>query len=115
MDGWFDEETAPSRHWRWAGRQAVLGIWNNSRKDRNVGIAFQPVLPGSGVLEISRDGAVLARCERSAASPGILTLELTLPPGSTRLDFRFMGTLVEPAADPRRLGFSLENVTADLR
>lgn len=115
MRGWFAIERSAERHWRWAGREAALGIWNGTAQTRTVRLAFQAVTVGPGVLEIHRGETMLARWEVAGGAPTARSLEVPLPPGSSRLDFRFSGKLVEPAGDPRRLGFSLENVTLETR
>ena len=115
VSGWFGTETSNGRHWRWAGREAALGIWNGTTQTRAARLTFQTVTVGPGVLEIHRAGAVIARWEVTSGPSVTRALELQLPPGSTPLDFKFTGNLVEPATDPRRLGFSLENVALELR
>lgn len=113
--GWFAGETTAGRHWRWAGREAVLGIWNGAAEARTARLAFQTVTVGPGTLALHRAGVVVARWESAPGHPVARALELELPPGSTWLRFMFTGNLVEPATDPRRLGFSLENMTVELR
>lgn len=113
--GWFGTETSNGRYWRWAGREAALGIWNGTIQTRAARLTFQTVTVGPGVLEIHRAGAVIARWEVTSGPSVTRALELQLPPGSTPLDFKYTGNLVEPATDPRRLGFSLENVALELR
>jgi hypothetical protein len=113
--GWYGEENAPARHWRWAGRRGVLGLWNDTPETRAIRLTFRTVCVGAGTLEVHYQGTPIARWAVSDATPVNRTLELMLPAGSSRLELTFTGVLIEPEGDRRNLGFAVENLILESR
>ncbi len=113
--GWFGLETAEGRPWRWAGHSAELGLWNGSAEPRQVRLHFLAGSLAAGALEVSRGGHLQVKLDLNVRLKDSPPVDLTLPPGSTRLEWEFSGPLIKPAGESRRLGFKIEQMRLEIR
>lgn len=110
QSGWFDLEMQAGNSWRWAGRRAVLGLWNDTDSDQPVMLTGRVQPASAGRLLLTFNGLNVREFKLHRAAVELGGLQLTLPPGPSRLEWHFDGRLVRPPGDPRALGFQVENL-----
>jgi hypothetical protein len=108
FSGWFDLESHGSQRWRWAGREAVLGLWNGQDTVQIVNLTARVSSLSPGRLTLTLNGNEVRRVELQQTPMDLTELSFSLPPGSSQLKWHFDGRLVRPDGDPRTLGFQVE-------
>jgi len=109
-NGWFAPETADTRHWRWAGRAATLGLW--AETGTSARLRFRLDVPTGSAVLLLEDGHPLKTLHAGAE---IHVVELSLAPGLTTLEWRLQGPTFRPGgSDPRELGFMVENLSVSV-
>ncbi|MCW5550085.1 MAG: hypothetical protein KIT44_14065 [Opitutaceae bacterium] len=113
LEGWFAAETADGRHWRWAGKQATLGIANETGAPHTLVLSgnVQTVSPGRLVLRLN--GVEVRRYDFAREPVRLDGLELRVPAGPSLLEWRFEGRLARARGDPRELGFQVTDLAFD--
>jgi hypothetical protein len=106
--GWFDLEIHGNQRWRWAGREAVLGLWNGQDTVQMVNLTARVSGISPGRLTLTLNGVEVRRIELQRTPIDLTELSFSLPPGSSQLKWHFDGRLVRPGGDPRTLGFQVE-------
>ncbi len=110
LEGWYGLEREGDRAWRWAGKRAVLGLWNDTVSPRRVRLTGRVQGASPGRLRLRFDGGELASWELGREAVSLGATSLSLPAGASRLEWRFDGRLIRPDGDPRALGFSVEGL-----
>lgn len=111
LSGWYASESGPAGHWRWAARQAALGIWSQAAVTGSR-LRFRLDGPKEGIVSLSRDGREIGRLHAGSAPQEI---ELPLAQGLTTLEWRLHGATFKPGGnDPRELGFMVENLSVTI-
>lgn len=106
--GWFPLERLDASQWRWATREAALGLWSEAGAPRATLRFRLGGLEGSTVI-LSRDDREV---HRLPVGPQIHTVAIPLAPGLTTLKWRLQGATFKPGGrDPRELGFMVENLS----
>ncbi|MDQ8202351.1 hypothetical protein [Pelagicoccus sp. SDUM812003] len=108
-DGWYAEETAGDDRWSWAQRQAEILFRNETEETRRV--AFLGSLRSINPRRISASlsGRLVAEFELVADQWILAGLEVTLPPGETRLRLQSEAAAPRIAGESRELHFCLRN------
>lgn len=111
LRGWFPPESGPDSQWRWATRDAALGLWRDGP-------------PVSATLRFKVGGPaanqVTLRCgekDLGTLAAGGQGHEITveLQPGLNTLEWELKGRPFRPGgADPRELGFMVENLSVSV-
>ncbi|HEY8995154.1 MAG TPA: hypothetical protein VIM71_10865 [Lacunisphaera sp.] len=108
LHGWYGLETEGHNHWRWATRQASLGIWNEG----NIGtvtLRFRLGGPGQSSVVVKQAGREVWR---GAPGTQVHAIKLTLSPGLNTLAWELAGRTFRPGGhDSRELGFMVENLS----
>jgi hypothetical protein len=112
LEGWHGLEREDGRAWRWAGKRAVLGLWNETDAPRQVRLTGQVQGAAPGRLSLRRDSEELASWELGRDAVSLGGTSFPIPAGATLLEWRFDGRLVRPDGDPRALGFLIEGLGA---
>ena len=108
--GWFPLETADAKQWRWATREAGLGLWVESATRAK--LRFRLDGPAGSTVLLQQDGQALKTLR---PSPDIQEVELPLNKGLTTVEWRLKGQTFRPGgADPRELGFMVENLSVSV-
>lgn len=110
LRGWYPAERAPDREWRWAAREAQVGLWLDGTA-RRARLQFAAAGPARSHLRLLAGETELwhATLRDGPAQPHEVLL--TLPPGLTTLTWRLDGKTFRPGGgDPRELGFMVENL-----
>ncbi len=108
VSGWFPEEKAGDKHWRWATRQAAVGVWHDGPAT-SARVRFRLGGPPASRVVVRLDGE-----ERWSGAPLADPQEFTVPlsPGLTLLQWELLGATFRPGGgDPRELGFMIENLS----
>lgn len=108
LDGWFALESGETGRWRWAARQATLGIWAKSAVAHS---RLQFRLDGGkdNVVAVSINGREIHRLH---PGPAMQVIEIPLAQGLTTLEWQLQGATFKPGGnDPRELGFVVENLS----
>jgi len=111
LRGWFAPEYAGDRHWRWATREAALGLWRDGPPARAT-LRFKLSGPAT-----NRAALRLREKELGLFAAGDQNHELTveLQPGLNTLEWHLQGATFRPGgADPRELGFMVENLSVSV-
>ena len=111
LRGWFPAEYAPDSQWRWAKREAALGLWRDS-----------PSTPATLRFKLggpARNRVALLQGEKElgllAAGGQNHEITVELQPGLNTLEWRLDGATFRPGgADPRELGFMVENLSVSV-
>jgi phosphoglycerol transferase len=111
LRGWFPGEYTQESHWRWATRDAALGLWREGPATR-------------ATLRFKLGGPAASRVavRQGEKTPGLFAVseqnhEMTveLQPGLNTLEWRLEGATFRPGgADPRELGFMVENLSVSV-
>ncbi|HEX2861124.1 MAG TPA: hypothetical protein VHN79_05775, partial [Lacunisphaera sp.] len=107
LQGWDPLESDQSNRWRWARREAALGIWTD--KSTTSTLRFRLGGPDRSTVILLQHGREIWR-----AAPGFQTRAVTvnLSAGLNTLHWRFEGKTFRPGGnDPRELGFMVENLS----
>ena len=111
LDGWFPSEHADGNHWRWATREAKLGLWVDGPAT-SATLRFKLGGPAASkvALRLGEKGLWLL-----AAGGEKQEVSVELQPGLNTLEWRLDGATFRPgAADPRELGFMVENLSVSV-
>jgi hypothetical protein len=110
LKGWFAPETKPGRQWRWAARAADLGLWTDTGVLTI--LRFRLDVPSGSTVDLQQAGRTLKTLR---PGPEIQEVELPLAHGLTTLEWRLNGPTFRPGgADPRELGFMVENLSVSV-
>ncbi len=111
LKGWYLLEKAEAKQWRWARRAGELGLWWEGAGTK-ARIQFRlESLPKSKVV-LLQDGRKL-----QILQPGPLRQEIEIPlaHGLSTLEWQLDGDTFKPGgADPRQLGFMVENLSVSV-
>ena len=110
LSGWFPLEAAEAKQWRWVTREARLGLWVDV--GTRAKLRFRLDGPAGSTVLLQQDGRAL-----QTLHPGkeIQEVELLLSQGLTTLEWRLQGQTFRPGgADPRELGFMVENLSVSV-
>lgn len=111
LDGWFPPEKEATNLWRWATRDASLGVWWGGA-DITAKIHFRLDGPGGTSVQLRQDGQELKTLR---PGPEKQEIEIRLVRGLNRLEWRLAGPTFRPGgADPRELGFMVENLSVSV-
>jgi phosphoglycerol transferase len=111
LEGWFPPEQHGADRWRWATREAALGLWREGPATR-AKLRFRLGGPGGNGVALVQQGREI---QRFRAGPEIQEIEISLAPGLTTLEWRLTGPTFKPGgADPRELGFMVENLSVSV-
>ncbi len=111
LQGWFPTEYADARQWRWATRAAALGVWWDGAPTRAV-LRFRLSGPAKNSVILRWNVQPL---ETVASGPEIREISLPLAAGLNTLDWTLQGATFHPGgADPRELGFMVENLSVSV-
>ena len=111
LNNWYQPERGADATWRWAPREATSGIWYEGKPTTAV-LRFRLDAPAGSIVAIFRDGV-----ETWRGTPGSQRneLHLTLAAGLNSLVWRLQGPTFKPGgADPRQLGFMVENLSVSV-
>lgn len=109
LRGWYGVERAPARTWRWAAREAELGLWHEGAAQK-VRLTFGAGGRTHTRLRLRFHGAEIwsTDLQDGAARPHSLVVELQ--PGLNTFTWQLTGRTFRPGpGDPRDLGFMIEN------
>ena len=110
LTGWFPLEKETTKQWRWATRGAKLGLWSDSAT--RVKLRFRLDGPAGSTVVLRQDVRTL---QTFRPGPELQEFELSLAPGLTTLEWRLNGPTFRPGgADPRELGFMVENLSVSV-
>lgn len=108
LQGWYPMESDAQSAWRWARREATLGIWHAGRPGPAV-LHFRADAPRGTLVRIFRDGKELWH---GRPGPEAHAVPLSLTGGLNSLVWRLEGSTFRPGpADARLLGFRVENLS----
>ncbi|MDQ5978817.1 MAG: hypothetical protein QG602_1791 [Verrucomicrobiota bacterium] len=111
LTGWYSLEQNGTNRWRWAAREAVLGIWTEAAAPAAT-LRFRLDGPAGSVVVLHNGEQEILR-----ANPGAQTrtVSLALIGGLNRLSWRLEGATFRPGDhDPRELGFMVENLSVSV-
>ncbi|HWA26123.1 MAG TPA: hypothetical protein VG734_10705 [Lacunisphaera sp.] len=112
LGGWFPPENSTAGRWRWATRQATLGIWCDSQAAPNAKMRFRLDGPTTSTVTVIHDGRELGPFR---TGPEIHEVEIRLVHGLNLLSWRLNGRTFRPGKnDPRELGFMVENLSVSV-
>ena len=110
-DNWYQPESDAQASWRWAPREATLGIWHEGNTTAAT-LRFRLDAPVGSTVTIRRNDMEIWR---GAPGPEPYALNLTLAAGLNSLVWRLEGPTFKPrGADPRELGFMVENLSVSV-
>lgn len=108
LDGWYPLERVDGKLWRWAARRALLGIWRDG-PPANGTLRFRIDGPAGSVVVLRRHDEEIWR---GATGPITQEIRLSLATGLNSLHWELIGPTFRPGgADPRELGFMVENLS----
>lgn len=111
LHGWYAPEQLETRLWRWAAREASLGIWSDGIVTR-ARLQFHLGGPAGTIVELRVAGDEVHRLQ---TGPEPQEIALTLASGLTTLEWRLQGRTFKPGgSDPRELGFMVENLSVSV-
>ncbi len=111
LRGWFALEHGGERTWRWATRQAALGLWWDGAPARAT-LRFKLGGPDRNHVMLRQDGQSLGS---PPAGGKTCAVAFTLRPGLNTLEWQLDGVTFRPAGgDPRELGFMVENLSVSV-
>jgi hypothetical protein len=111
LQGWYPIETEKSQRWRWAAREATLGLWSDQPAPSTT-LHFRVGGPSPFPVALFQDGQEVWR---ASPGPSIHHLTLKLKPGLNSLVWQLQGNTFRPGGnDPRELGFMIENLTVSV-
>lgn len=111
LSGWFALEQNETNRWRWVTRAASLGIWWD-REAATARLRFRLGGPATSVVTLRHEGQPPRQLE---TGPQIQEIEIQLNHGLTILEWRLLGSTFKPGgADPRELGFMVENLSVSV-
>lgn len=103
---WYPLEHGPAVSWRWAAREAVLGVLNGANPTTAT-LHFRLDAPAGSIVTIRLHDQEIWR---GAPGPQRHELHLSLTAGLTSLVWQLEGKTFRPGdQDPRELGFMVEN------
>jgi hypothetical protein len=109
LGGWSPIEHATGRAWRWARREARLGIdWDGPARAGE--LRFTVNSAADAPLTIRADGRELGRIDLRGGQCREVRLPCPLQPGTQRLTFEYPGRLRRLGRDSRKIGFMIENL-----
>ena len=107
--GWSPAERAPARLWRWARREATLGIdWRGPATEAE--LRFTANSAGDARLSIRAGGREVAHVDLVGGQRLDYRVPLRLEPGLQRLTFEYPGRLRRLGRDSRQIGFMIDNL-----
>lgn len=108
---WHPLEQNQTGRWRWAARDAKLGIFTEPARPQ-ASLRFKIGGPATSVVVVRRGEQELLR---TAPGDKIHLLNLSLAAGLTQLTFHLEGATFRPGDhDPRELGFMVENLSVSV-
>lgn len=111
LRGWYAPESDAQNRWRWAAREAALGLWSETAAPTAT-LRFRLGGPAQSVVVLRLDGRELGRW---APGPETRTVQLPLGAGLTTLIWSLEGHTFRPGDhDPRELGFMVENLAVSV-
>jgi hypothetical protein len=109
LGGWSPAERVPGRVWRWAQREARIGLdWDGPAREGE--LSFTVTSAADAPLTIRVDGRELARLDLIGGQRREVRLPCPLKPGTQRLTFEYPGRLRRLGRDSRKIGFMVENL-----
>ncbi len=111
LRGWFAPEYQDGHVWRWATREATLGLWHDGPPER-VTLHFKLGGPATNrvALRLGEKGLWLL-----AAGGQTQDVMIELQPGLNTLEWQLDGTPFRPGGgDSRELGFMVENLSVSV-
>lgn len=114
--GWYDVEHHETSVFRWAGERAACVFWNPFPDRRAVKVRCQIESRGAEPISVSLgDGRELWRC-KTAIQTVACEFALDLPPGETRVQWRYHGPATRfNATDARPLGLRVTDLQIEVR
>ena len=114
LSGWDGLEKDHDLYWRWARKNARIGIWWDGLS-RPALLSFVTAgKPGNTVI-LRIKGREIWRERLGAAVSAPQPIEISLQSGLTTLDWEMVGpTFRPPGNDPRQLGFMIENLAVSV-
>ena len=110
LSGWFPLEKDATRQWRWATREAKLGLWADT--GGLVKLRFRLDGPPKSKVRLQVNGRTLQTLQ---PGPAMQVIELPLAQGLTTLEWELGGPTFRPGgSDPRALGFMVENLSVSV-
>ncbi len=107
LGGWSPPERSAERIWRWARREASLGLdWRGATTEGELRFAVTSVADATLILEV--DDRELARIEVVGGRRHEIRLACPLRPGMQRIRFLYPGRLRRMGRDSRQIGFMVE-------
>lgn len=111
LHGWYAPEQLAAQRWRWAAREASLGLWSDAHATR-ARLHFRLGGPEGSTVVLRQNGQEIHRLQTGLATREI---EIPLAPGLTTLEWRLQGATFKPGgSDPRELGFMVENLSVSV-
>ncbi len=111
LHGWYAPEQLEANRWRWAAREASLGLWSDGNATR-ASLRFRLGGPEGSTVVLRQNGQEIHRLQTGLATREI---EIALVPGLTILEWRLQGVTFKPGVtDPRELGFMVENLSVSV-
>jgi hypothetical protein len=106
---WSPAERAPGRVWRWARREATLGIdWRGPATEAE--LRFTANSAGDARLSIHADGREVAHIDLVGGQRRDYRVTVPLVSGLQRLTFEYPGRLRRLGRDSRQIGFMIDNL-----
>jgi hypothetical protein len=111
LRGWFPPEYSADGHWRWATRTAATGLWCGDAPRRGV-LRFRLLGPARNSVALRLNGRDL---QTLPTGPETHEIPVELTAGLNTLEWTLHGTTFRPrGADPRELGFMVENLSVSV-
>lgn len=111
LRGWYVPESDAQNRWRWAARDATLGLWSETAAPTAT-LRFRLGGPAQSVVALRLDGRELGRWP---PGPETRTVQMPLRAGLTTLIWNLEGRTFRPGDhDPRELGFMVENLSVSV-
>lgn len=111
LNGWFPSEYSAQGHWRWAARQATVGLWCRGTPERAT-LHFKLSGPARNAVALRLNGSDLRTV---AVGPETHAIPVELAAGLNTLEWTLQGATFQPGgADPRELGFMVENLSVSV-
>jgi hypothetical protein len=114
VSGWYGPEGDRNRTWRWAVNEGVAGVWWDGAA-RPARLAFHFGGTPHGKLALYAEGRKIWEGTVARRQSTQVSIELSLRPGLTRLEWRLDGKTFRPGGgDTRELGFYVSNLAISL-
>lgn len=111
LHGWYAPEQREASRWRWATREASLGLWWDGSATQ-ARLRFRLGGPAGSVITLRLAGREIHRLQTGQETQEI---EIPLTHGLSTLAWRLEGSTFQPGgADPRELGFMVENLSVSV-